>query len=306
MRPYAAAVAVMLVMGTSPLYAQDTLFVVTMTSAEVHKAPSTGSAVIARAPRGKTFEVRRNLGSWVSVSWPDADAGVAYLHVAWGRIARADDVQPLGTPATNGLTNGLPAAAAEAEPDATPAPVQIGQGTRRTPPVAAPIPVTRASSGRALSLPSHVIGLGARMGPKEIGFAASGRAWVRGPFGVQIEAGQSTYTSAVAPEQLKAMQLAPSVVYSPPNLVTYAIWARPYVGAGINLYRSTLRSTLGGPVAVDNSFGSQVLGGAEFTWASVPQFSVSADFRHRWAPPTFAGFELGGRGVSVSAHWYVR
>jgi hypothetical protein len=144
------------------------------------------------------------------------------------------------------------------------------------------------------------------MGPKAIGFAATGRAWTRGPFGVQIEAGQSTYTSAVAPEQLKAMQLAPSVIYSPPNLVTYAIWARPYIGAGINLYRSTLRSTLGGPVIVGNSLGSQVLGGAEFTWASVPPFTVSADFRHRWAPPTFAGFELGGHGVSLSVHWYVR
>jgi hypothetical protein len=119
--------------------------------------------------------------------------------------------------------------------------------------------------------------------------AATGRAWVLGPLGLQIEAGQSTYTSAVAPEQLKAMQLAPSVMYSPPNLVTYAIWARPYIGAGINLYRSTLRSTLGGPGVVDNSFGSQVLAGAEFTWASVPQFTVSADFRQRWAPPTFAG-----------------
>jgi hypothetical protein len=239
----------------------------------------------------------------VSVSWPDADTGVAYLHVAWGRVARAADVQPLGTPATNGL----PAAVTAAEPDASPAPpVQIGQASRRTPPVAAPIPATSVGPQRSLALPSHVIGLGGRMGPRAIGVAATGRAWVRGPLGVQIEAGQSTYTSAVAPEQLKAMQLAPSVMYSPPNLVTYAIWARPYIGAGLNFYRSTLRSALGGPVAVDNSFGSQVLGGAEFTWASVPQFTVSVDFRQRWAPPTFTGFELDGRGVSLSAHWYVK
>src|SRR5688572_27763227 len=93
MRHYAAAVTVMLVMGTSPVYAQDTLFVVTMTSADVHKAPSTGSAVIARAPRGKAFEVRRELGSWVSVAWPQADTGVAYLHVAWGRITHGAAVE---------------------------------------------------------------------------------------------------------------------------------------------------------------------------------------------------------------------
>jgi hypothetical protein len=145
------------------------------------------------------------------------------------------------------------------------------------------------------------------MGTRAIGVGATARAWARGPLGVQIEAGQSTYTSAVAPdEQLRSMQLAPSIIYSPPNLVTYAIWARPYVGGGINFYRSTLRSTLGGPVAVDNSFGSQVFGGAEFTWANLPQFALSADFREQWAPPTFTGFELGGRGVSLSAHWYVK
>jgi hypothetical protein len=259
--------------------------------------------VIARAPRGKMFEVRRNLGSWVSVSWPDADTGVAYLHVAWGRIARADDVQPLSTPATNGVTNGSPATARAAEPETSTAPVQIAQGSRRTPPVAAPIPVTSTSPQRALSLPSHVIGLGARMGG---GPAATGRAWARGPFGVQIEVGQSTYTSLVAPERLKALQLAPSVMYSPPNLVTYAIWARPYIGAGMNLYRSTLRNTFDGAVTVDSSVGSHVFGGAEFTWANVPQFTVSADVRQRWAPPTFTGFELGGRGVSLSAHWYLK
>jgi len=158
-----------------------------------------------------------------------------------------------------------------------------------------------------ISLPSHVIGLGGRMGTRAIGIGATARAWARGPLGVQIEAGQSTYTSAVAPdEQLRSMQLAPSLMYSPPNLVTYAIWARPYIGAGITLYRSTLRSTLGGPVAVDNSFGSQVFGGAELTWANLPQFALSADFREQWALPTFTGFELGGRGVSLSAHWYLK
>jgi hypothetical protein len=144
------------------------------------------------------------------------------------------------------------------------------------------------------------------MGTRAIGVGATARAWARGSFGVQIEAGQSTYTSVLVPDQLRSMQLAPSLIYSPPNLVTYAIWARPYIGAGINLYRSTLRSTLGGPVAVDNSFGSQVFGGAEFTWANLPQFALSADFREQWAPPTFTGFELGGRGVSLSAHWYVK
>src|SRR5688572_33288610 len=90
---YAAAVAAVLVMSTPPLYAQGASFIVMTTSADIHKAPSTGSVVIGKALRGKTFEVRRELGSWVSVSWPDTDQGVAYLHVAWGRISRGADLQ---------------------------------------------------------------------------------------------------------------------------------------------------------------------------------------------------------------------
>ena len=43
---WAAVVAVMLVMGAPTVYAQDAVFVVMTTSADIHKAPSTGSAVI--------------------------------------------------------------------------------------------------------------------------------------------------------------------------------------------------------------------------------------------------------------------
>lgn len=286
---YAAVVAAVLVMGTAPLYAQDARFVVMTTSADIHKAPSTGSAVIGKASRGMTFEVRRELGSWVSVSWPDADQGVAYLHVAWGRISRgAPDQEPPAAGA--GLSAVGPASASNALTTG----VQIPQAPRTT-------TVPR----RASSLPSHAIGLGGRMGSREIGFAASGRAWAYGPFGVQIEAGRSMYTSAVASGQLRSLRLAPSVMYSPPDLVTNAIWARPYVGAGVDFHRTTLRNT-GGADAVDRLLGSHLFGGAEFTWANLPQFTLSADLRQQWAPPTFTGFELGGFGVSLSAHWYVK
>ena len=174
---YAAVVAAMLVMGAPPVYAQDAVFVVMTTSADIHKAPSTGSAVIGKAARGKTFEVRRELGSWVSVSWPDAEQGVAYLHVAWGRISRGADVQ---APAATGV-----------------APAGRGPGAgierideRRSDQA----PRTTTLPRRAPSLPSHVIGFGGRMASREIGFAATGRAWTYGPFGVQIEAGRPTYT----------------------------------------------------------------------------------------------------------------
>lgn len=286
---YAAAVVIVLVMGTSPLYAQDALFVVTTTSADVHKGPSTGSAVIGKASRGKSFPVIRELGSWVSVSWPDAE-GVAYLHVAWGRISRGAAAEILGATGAGWSAEG---SGSKADPSTTA--VRAAQAPRTSKP-----------SGPALSLPSHVVGLGGRIGTRAIGVAIAGRAWAHGPLGVQIEAGQSTYTSVVAPGQLRSMQLAPSIMYSPPNRVTNAIWARPYIGAGVNIYRSTLRDSLGVSDAVRHGFGSQVFGGAELTWARLPQFAMSADLRQQWAPPPFNGFELGGVGVSMSAHWYVK
>ncbi len=287
---YAAVVAAaMLVMGAPPVYAQDEVFVVMTASADIHKAPSTGSAVLGTAARGRTFEVRREVGSWVSVSWPDAEQGVAYLHVAWGRISRGADVQ-------------APAATEVAPPAAGPALAS----NALTSDVQTQAPRTTTLPRRAPSLPSHVIGFGGRMASREIGFAATGRAWTHGPFGVQIEAGRPTYTSAVAPGQVRSLQLAPSVMYSPPDLVTNAIWARPYVGAGVDLHRATLRATVGDADVVDHLFGSHIFGGAEFTWANLPQFTLSADVRQQWAPPTFPGFALGGVGVSLSAHWYVK
>ena len=57
----AAAIAILLVIGTSPIYAQEPVFVVTTTSANVHKAPSTGSAVIGKVRRGMSSRSRARL-----------------------------------------------------------------------------------------------------------------------------------------------------------------------------------------------------------------------------------------------------
>lgn len=143
------------------------------------------------------------------------------------------------------------------------------------------------------------------MGTQALGFAATGRAWTQRRIGAQLELGKSTYTTAFSGDQLTAMQFAPSVIYSPRNLVTNAIWARPYFGGGVNFYRSTFRSSFGLPDVVESGVGSQMFGGAELTWANLPQVALSADLRHLWAP-TSNGFELGGTGLSVSGHWYVK
>jgi len=303
---YAAAMAALVVMSTSPAYAQDTQFVVMTTSADIHKAPSTGSAVIGKAARGKTFEVRRELGSWVSVSWPDADSGVAYLHVAWGRISHGAAAQ---APLYLATGAGLPAADPAPESAALPTDVQSAQPPRTSVQIAQ-APRTSTLSPRGLLLPSHVVGFGGRIGTREMGFAATARAWTLGPLGMQIEAGRSTYSPGAVTGQLRSMQLAPSLIYSPPSVVTNALWARPYVGAGINLHRATLRSAFGGADEIEHVLGSHIVGGAEFTLANVPQFAVSADLRQQWAPPifsdTFSDFDLGGFAIAFSAHWYVK
>src|SRR5262245_31940355 len=121
---YTAAVVVLIAMGTSPLNAQDVMFVVTTTSADVHRGPSTGSAVIGKAMRGRSLEVRRELGSWVGVSWPDAAGGVAYLHVAWGKLSHVshdEAVQPPAPVAAAETPRAMPAAAPRAMPPAQPA-----------------------------------------------------------------------------------------------------------------------------------------------------------------------------------------
>lgn len=286
---YAATLALLLMMGASPVHAQKGMFVVTSMSADIHKAPSTGSAVIGKAPRGKAFEVRRELGSWVAVAWPEGDAGIGYLHMTWGTMSVGSAAE---TSRASSATSSPVPSTSQSEASATT--TQIGQ-----------TPGTRAVSAPAPSLPSHVIGLGGRIGTQALGLAATGRAWTQRRIGAQLELGKSTYTTAFGGAQLSAMQFAPSVIYSPRNLVTNAVWTRPYVGGGVNFYRSTFSSSPGFPDVVDSGVGSQMFGGAELTWANLPQVALSADLRHLWAPTT-NGFELGGMGFSVSGHWYVK
>src|SRR5687768_3162619 len=171
MRRYAGAVAMMLVMSSSPLYAQETVFIVTMTSADVHKAPSTGSAVIGRAPRGKAFPVTRNLGSWASVSWPDAETGVAYLHVAWGRVSSATDPAAL-----RASGSGLPDAGAASRSERT-TPALSTTAVSAAPVRAAQEPIAGVRPRPALSLPSHLVGIGGRISRPANGIALAGRAW---------------------------------------------------------------------------------------------------------------------------------
>jgi opacity protein-like surface antigen len=272
-----AAVAFGLVLSTSPLYAQETRFTVTVSFANIHAEASTASPIIAAAPRGRSFEVTRELGSWVAIAWPAARDGVGYLHSSWGAFSRRDVAD-------------APLKAAQ------PVAVQIDPQ---------PGPLTPQPVSRVL-LPSHIVGVGGRIGTQALsGFAAMGRLWFARHVGAQLELGRATHTNA-AMLRMNVTDIGVNAITSLPDLVTNAVWMRPYVGGGMSIFRSSLRSTSGVSIATDTSRGFQAFGGAEFTWANVPQLAVSADLRHTWAAAPYGGFDTGGLGLALAAHWYMR
>jgi hypothetical protein len=296
---HAAAVAIVLCLTPAWLSAQSTEFTVSTGSANVYKSPSTGSPVIGQAQRGAVLKVTRELGSWVRVSWPEAEDGSAYVHVSAGSITHgsANGSTPSATRAA------APAAAKSAAPErGLPAPASLqtrpgGPGNRAA-----------AMPGGYVAPPTHNVGFGAQMGASSLGFGASARIWSRDRLGFQLEVSHYALDSAVAPGRLTSIQIAPSVLWSLRDRMTDYVWLRPYVGAGASLHRQTLNDVTA--VAADSTSetrpGARVFGGGEFTFASVPRFALSADFGYQWLRTPFAGFDVGGPGVAVAAHWYVK
>ena len=287
---HAAAVALVFTLSPSWLSAQSTTFTVTTDSANIHKAPSTGSVVVGHAPRGRVLPVERELGSWVKVSWPDAEGGAGYVNVSWGKLGG----RPLPAAPTLAVDSPSPRPAPQAAAAAAVAPAAP---SRAVEPRAAlrPVYVTPAS---------HAFGLGARMGSSPMGFGAAARGWSRRRFGVQVDASRYAMTSSVNATQLTSFEIAPSVVFALPDSVGDYLWVRPYVGSGVMMGRQSLNSGAPGAASTtSNGFGWQAFGGGELTFAGAPQFAVSADVGYRRLNTPVEGFDLGGVGLSVSAHW---
>jgi len=282
----AAFVVVTLCLCPASVRAQSTELTITATVANVRKGPSTSTAVIGTAPRGTVLKVTREFGRWVKISWPGAQDGVGYVHLSVGTIARG--AQPTTEPEGQSARP-LPPLATSALP------------AREEPRVAMPVRLVRVAP------PSHIVGLGGRIGGSPIGFGATARAWTRDRLGVQLEVSRSVRTSVVS-ERVTVMQFAPNVLYSMKDRVTDNVWLRPYVGAGMNLYRSTVGDPTLPPGASvsDNSLGFQTFGGSELTFPSLPRFAVSGDVGYRWAQTPSVGVELGGVTLSISGHWYFR
>jgi hypothetical protein len=309
---HAAAVALALCLSPSWLCAQSTNLTVNAASVDIHKYPSIASPVIGKAPRGARLEVTRELGSWVKVSWPDGEGGAGYVHRNMGKLAPSAEnsagyvrqsVETVACMCARGANSGsgFTSTPRGREPASLTTPnVRVKQpGAAERLASASPVYVAP---------PSHIVGLGGRMGGSALAFGATARAWSgsRSRVGIQLEVSRAAFTGVAAPGRLTSIQLAPSLLYSFRDLVTDYVWVRPYVGAGANLSRSTLSGAPGGDFVSDKSLGFQTFGGVEVTLPNVPRFALSADIGYDWSRTPVPGFDVGGMGFSLSGHWYVK
>jgi hypothetical protein len=288
---HASTVAIVLIFNTTPMFGQSAgtpmaELIVKAASAEVHRSPSVASPVIGKASGGTVLEIRRNLGSWVEVPWPNTEAGIAFLHVNTGMIA------PRSAASSSTAAQEAVAQIAAVAAAATAA-VTANSGAR----TGLPLGTKGASSQTAtyLSLPAHRIGMGALMNASNARFGATARTWWGHRLGVQFNVSRPQLESADG-RLVTSTQFAPSILYSLPDGVTSSAWFRPYLGAGPRLYRANLETRL----------GYEAFGGAEATFAAMPQFALSADIGYRWSRPSINGFEPRQIGFSLSGHWYVK
>jgi len=303
-----AAAAVVLVITLSPswLSAQSTTFTVTTDSATIHKGPSTGAAVVGHAARGRVLPVTRELGSWVKVAWPDAEDGAGYVHVSWGTLGQKAIASDRAQAAAPQTTRGVASTTPSSRPTAQAAP-QTAASAAQAEQVRAvdSRPGTRSAASAAPA--SHLLGIGGRMGNAPAGFGIAARVWGGKGFGVQVDGSRYAMTSAVTATRLTSMELEPSVMFALPDRVGDYLWLRPYVGSGLMLRHQSLGAvTPGATSTTSNGWGWQAFGGGEFTFAGAPQLAVSADLGYRRLKTPVDGFELGGVGLSLSAHWYLK
>ena len=286
----AAAVVLALTLNPALVSAQDTVFTVTVPSADVYKGPTTVTPVIGRAPRGTVLPVSRNLGSWAKVAWPDAPDGVGYVHLTMGRLAASK-----GTTASTGTA---PARTSTA-PD-----VAATQPT----PAARPVPrdqiaVTDEATGAPIS---HIFGVGGRVeSTRRLG--ATARMWRHDRVGIQFALTRDTMTSNVAAGRVTALQIESGAVYSLFDHVSDYVWVRPYVGSGLSFHHQSLE--VPSPdlaLDADNGFGFRVFAGSELTFASLQRFGLSVEGGYRRVPAPFPGFEIGKLGLSIAGHWYIK
>ena len=295
MTRHAAELAFAVMLIPAEVHAQEAQFTVTSSSATVHNSPSTGSAVVGKAPRGVVLDVTRDLGSWVKIAWPETESGVAYVHVSKGtlskRAPRAERLAEAVAPSSSSASAAAPSSAAAQAPATMQAPQTNSLVSNRT---------------TYVSAPAHSFGLGGRVGTVQE-FGVTTRLWSRQRFGVQAEVLRSSETSELAPGRVTTLEFAPAGIYQFPDRVTDSVWIRPYLGAAVPFRRASLKLTgdTEDPLR-HTSVGLRAFGGTELTFPGAPRFAVSADVGYLWSETPFDGFDPSGVRFSISGHWYVK
>jgi hypothetical protein len=185
-------------------------------------------------------------------------------------------------------------------PTATAAPVSVR--TEQTP-VSRPSAPSPASS--VYVAPRHNFGVGALGGSRGLG--GSARAWRKGRLGMQLEVSRYNYDSVDMLSRASVTDIAPAVLFALNDRVTDSLWLRPYLGVAAHLAHSS-RTDLILPDATESAstVGARVFVGGELSLASMPALAISMDVGYYRQPEPFIGFEPGGMGFSIAAHWYVK
>jgi hypothetical protein len=240
--------------------------------------------------------VTRNVGDWVKVVWPTAPDGVGYVRVSVGSVSNGT-VAPLTNTATAKSAGVPPSQRVVTTPVIVPGDqtAQTQTGNRL------PVRTTSPSSSGT----THRFGVGVLMGGPSFGLGVGARAWAHKRLGVQFDLAHYEVSSPIDLGSMSTTDFGPSVLFSFNDHVADYTWLRPFVGAGMNFYKSSLTSPLLGDMS-DSRYGSQMFGGAELSFASVPQFAVSTQLSYRWFNEPRQGYDLGGVGVSLAGHWYVK
>lgn len=285
-----AAVVLALIFNPVLLYAQDSVFTVTVPSASVYKGPSNVTPVIGHVSRGTALSVSRNLGGWVKIAWPDAEDGIGYVPAVTGRIGSPDADARATTASPRASSASAAAAPTVQTPTRAPAGAQLApRGQPRVREI------------------SHIFGVGALLAPMN-GIGATARGWHKNHLAIQVGFVRDAVTSNLADGRVTMIGFEPGVAYAPFDRVSDYIWIRPYVGSGVSFVHQTwsLSSPLATPPISDSGVGVRVFGGGELTFASMPQFGLSADIGYRHLPAPFAGFKADPMSASIAGHWYIK
>lgn len=146
----------------------------------------------------------------------------------------------------------------------------------------------------------HAVGVGGRIGGSSMGFGVTARGWRSERFGVEFQL--SRYDLGFA----SVTQLAPVALFRFPRPDSdNDVKVHPYVGVGWNIFRVGLPS-FGEAGSTSTSTGLQVLGGAEILFDDYPRLSLSADLGYHSSGDFSGDVNVGGIGVGLALHWYLK